>query len=36
MDTQALWDLLDNYDVRTVGELKLFFEKLAVLEIRMK
>ena len=36
MDTQALWDLLDNYDVRTIGELKLFFEKLAVLEIRLK
>lgn len=36
MDTQALWDLLDNYDVRTVGELKLFFEKLAVLEIKMR
>lgn len=36
MDTQALWDLLDGYDVRTLGELKLFFEKLAVLEIRLK
>ncbi len=36
MDTQALWDLLDDYEVRTIGELKLFFEKLAVLEIRLK
>jgi release factor glutamine methyltransferase len=34
MDTQALWDLLDRYSVRTIGETKLFFEKLAVLEIR--
>jgi release factor glutamine methyltransferase len=36
MDTQALWDLLDDYNVRTIGELKLFFEKLAVLEITMR
>ena len=36
MDTQALWDLLDDYDVENIGELKLFFEKLAVLEIRPK
>jgi len=36
MDTQALWDLLDGYDVTNIGELKLFFEKLAVLEIRMR
>jgi release factor glutamine methyltransferase len=36
MDTQALWDLLDSYDVKSLGELKLFFEKLVVLEIRMK
>jgi len=36
MDTQALWDLLDGFEVATKGELKLFFEKLAVLEIRMK
>ncbi|WII08286.1 methyltransferase [Methanomassiliicoccales archaeon LGM-RCC1] len=36
MDTQALWDLLDDYDVESIGELKLFFEKLAVLEIRPK
>ncbi len=35
MDTDALWDLLDNYSVRTIGELKLFFEKLAVLEIKI-
>ena len=34
MDTQALWDLLEGYDVTTKGELKLFFEKLVVLEIR--
>jgi len=33
MDTQALWDLLDDYEVTTIGETKLFFEKLAVLEI---
>jgi len=36
MDTQALWDLLNSYDVRSLGELKLFFEKLVVLEIKMK
>ena len=36
MDTQALWDLLDSYDVKSLGDLKLFFEKLVVLEIRMK
>jgi release factor glutamine methyltransferase len=36
MDTQALWDLLDGYDVKTLGELKLFFEKLVVLEIKMR
>lgn len=36
MDTQALWDLLDRYETRTLGEVKLFFEKLAVLEIRPK
>jgi release factor glutamine methyltransferase len=36
MDTQELWDLLDRYAVRTIGELKLFFEKLAVLEIRLR
>ena len=35
MDTDALWDLLDNYSVKTIGELKLFFEKLAVLEIKI-
>lgn len=34
MDTAELWDLLDRYDVRRLGELKLFFEKLSVLEIR--
>ena len=36
MDTQALWDLLDDYQVEKIGEIKLFFEKLAVLEIRLK
>ena len=36
MDTQALWDLLDMYEVSTLGELKLFFEKLAVLQIKSK
>ena len=34
MDTQALWDLLEPYRVEKKGELKLFFEKLAVLEIK--
>ena len=34
MDTAELWELLDRYDVRSLGELKLFFEKLSVLEIR--
>lgn len=34
MDTPALWELLDGYSVRTIGGLKLFFEKLAVLEIK--
>lgn len=36
MDTQVLWDLLDDYDFRSIGEEKFFFEKLSVLEIRMK
>ena len=36
MDNDALWDLLDGYSVEKKGELKLFFEKLAVLEIRLK
>ena len=31
----ALWDILNGYNVEKKGELKLFFEKLAVLEIRM-
>lgn len=35
MDTQALWDLLEPYEVKSIGELKLFFEKLVVLEIRL-
>ena len=34
MDTAELWDLLDGYRVEKTGELKLFFEKLSVLEIR--
>ena len=34
MDTGALWDLLDRYEVERKGELKLFFEKLTVLEVR--
>jgi len=34
MDTPALWELLDGYDVSVKGELKLFFEKLSVLEIK--
>jgi len=33
MDTDTLWDLLDRYEVEKVGEIKLFFEKLAVLKI---
>jgi release factor glutamine methyltransferase len=36
MDTPALWDLLDAYDVRVIGEEKMFFEKLSVLEIRLR
>ncbi len=36
MDTQALWDLLDDYEYRVLNELKLFFEKLSVLEIDKK
>ena len=34
MDTQALWDILDRYKVVTLDEERMFFEKLAVLEIR--
>lgn len=33
-EPRALEDALDGYDVRTLGELKLFFERLSVLEIR--
>ncbi len=33
MDCAELWDILDNYSVRPIGELKLFFEKLSVLVI---
>lgn len=36
MDTDALWELLDTYDIKDLGELKLFFEKLKVLEISME
>ena len=35
MDNDELWDILNGYNVEKKGELKLFFEKLAVLEIRM-
>ena len=35
MDTAELWELLDGYRVESIGELKLFFEKLSVLEIRL-
>ena len=34
IEPQALHEALKGYDVRTMGELKLFFEKLSVLEIR--
>ena len=34
MEPAALSDALEGYDVRALGELKLFFEKLSVLEIR--
>ena len=33
-EPRALEGALDGYDVRTLGELKLFFERLSVLEIR--
>ncbi len=33
MDTPALWDLIDGRRYEVIGELKLFFEKLSVLEI---
>lgn len=33
-EPRALEDALEGYDVRTVGETKLFFERLSVLEIR--
>ncbi len=35
MNQSALSDLLRGYSVRTIGELKLFFEKLSVLEITL-
>ena len=35
MDGSALSDLLKDYNVKTIGELKLFFEKLSVLEITL-
>ncbi len=34
MDASALKDALEGYEIRTLGESKLFFEKLSVLEIR--
>ncbi len=34
MEQRALEDALEGHSVRAVGELKLFFEKLSVLEIR--
>ena len=33
MDTPALWDLIGDLRYEVIGELKLFFEKLSVLEI---
>ena len=33
MDTPALWDLIGDRRYEVIGELKLFFEKLSVLEI---
>ena len=33
MDTPALWDLIGDLHYEVIGELKLFFEKLSVLEI---
>lgn len=33
-EPRALEDALKNYDVRTIGEQRMFFEKLSVLEIR--
>ncbi len=34
MDGSALRELLEGYDVRTLGEERLFFEKLSVVEIK--
>lgn len=34
MEPRALEDALEDYEVRTLGELPLFFERLSVLEIR--
>ncbi len=34
MDGAALHELLDDYDYRVVGESRMFFEKLSVVEIR--
>ena len=34
IEPQALHEALSGYDVRALGELKLFFERLSVLEIR--
>ena len=35
MDCAELWEILDRYNVEKKGELKMFFEKLSVLEIRL-
>lgn len=35
MDCAELWEILDLYEVEKKGELKMFFEKLSVLEIRI-
>ena len=34
MDGAALHELLDQYDYRVIGESRMFFEKLSVVEIR--
>ena len=36
MDGHALEEALSGYDVKDLGELKLFFERLNVLEIRAR
>ena len=34
MDGRALEDALEGYDVEVLGERRLFFERLSVLEVR--